>query len=71
MRDEVVGDAGEDALENVGGVEVAVLLKKRFRQQAVGFEVFGVDAEDVFEMGDGFVNTVAINHPINFLEVDA
>ncbi len=66
VRNEIVGDGRQHALKNIGGVYMAIFFQQAFRQHLIGFQVFGVDAQDVFGMSNRLIHLIGVHHPVNF-----
>jgi hypothetical protein len=71
VSDEVVGDRGENALEEVGRVPIPLRLKIRLAKEAIRLEMFGVDLEHVTAMRDRLVELFVLDKVINLLNIGA
>jgi hypothetical protein len=62
VGDEIIGNAGEDAVKNIRGIAESLGFKQGFSHQAVGIDVFRVKFKDISAMRESFIDLILIDH---------
>ena len=71
LRNEIIWNAQQDALENIQSVGMAMGFKIGFPKQPIGFKVFGIAFQDMLTMCNGFFKMALIDQGFDFTVVNA
>ncbi len=69
MRDEIIGNGGEDALKNIGSTAVTLGFQVSFAQQTVGFSMFGIGCKNVAAMCYRLIDLTFPDGRFNFAQI--
>jgi hypothetical protein len=71
VRDKIIGDCGENALKNIGGVSESFRFEVRLPEQTVGTEMFRVHLKDMAAVCYSLIQLIAFYKVVNFFYVRA
>ncbi len=69
MRDKIIGDRGQHALEDIGRVSVALGLQIGFAEQAVAFDALRICLQDMSTVGNRLVELLALDEVVDIPQV--